>query len=202
MSFGRNNLLAQIGEALCTSGISVEDRYLAPAQIRALADCALARRARGDFAEARIGADRGVQRRAEIRGDLTCWIAPPLLPPEQVLLDDLEHLRRVLNARALLGLFDLELHYAWYPPGAGYARHIDQPQGRTQRRVSLVLYLNEAWEPASGGELRLFEAVGGHRDIEPIGGRLVSFLTAGREHAVMPARRDRFSISGWLRVRD
>jgi SM-20-related protein len=210
-------------------GVSVRDRFLTPAQIRALAECARLRRARGDFDAARIGSERSLQRREDIRGDATCWIVPPLSPAEQMLLEELERLRLELNREALLGLFELELHYAWYPPGAGYARHVDQPQGRAQRRVSLVLYLNENWTPGAGGELRIFDAAGGgrdgadsaahgrcdsaghgrpdmpterYRDIEPIAGRLVCFLTPGREHAVLPTQRDRLSISGWFRTRD
>jgi SM-20-related protein len=118
------------------------------------------------------------------------------------LLQELERLRLELNRETLLGLFELELQYAWYPPGTGYARHVDQPHGRTQRQVSLVLYLNEGWTPAAGGELRIFDAADGHRDIEPIAGRLVCFLTPGRAHAVLPTQRDRLSVSGWFRARD
>lgn len=194
--------LVSIDAGLTVDGISVQDGILAPARIRDLVDCANLRRERRDFAAARIGGDGGLQRRAEIRGDSICWIVPPLLPAEQILLQDLENLRLDLNAQAWLGLFELELHYAWYPPGAGYARHVDQPQGRAQRRVSLVLYLNEGWVPGAGGELRLFDPAGGHRDIEPVAGRLVCFLTPGREHAVLATRRDRLSISGWFRARD
>jgi SM-20-related protein len=182
--------------------ISVRDRFLAPAQIHSLVECAQLRRARGEFDAARIGGNGSLQRREEIRGDSTCWITAPLLPAEQVLLAELEGLRLALNREALLGLFELELHYAFYPPGAAYARHVDQPRGRAQRQVSLVLYLNEGWTPAAGGELRIFEAADGHRDIEPIAGRLVSFLTPGREHAVLPTRRDRLSVSGWFRARE
>ena len=171
---------------LWVSGVSVRDRFLPPAQIHALVECAHLRRARGDFDAARIGADDNLQRRQEIRGDSICWIAAPLLPAERILLDELEHLRLELNREAFLGLFDLELHYSWYPPGAGYARHVDQPQGRAQRQVSLVLYLNEDWRPAAAGELRFFDSANRHRDIEPIAGRLVHFLTPGREHAVLP----------------
>jgi SM-20-related protein len=187
---------------LRVDGISVRDRFLAPLQIRLLVECASLRRARGDFDAARIGSDRSLQRREEIRGDSTCWIAAPLMPPEQILLEELERLRLELNHASLLGLFELELHYAFYPPGAEYARHVDQPRGRAQRRVSLVLYLNEGWAPPAGGELRVFDAAGGHRDIEPIAGRLVCFLTPGREHAVLTTRCDRLSISGWFRARD
>ncbi len=165
-------------------------------------ECARLRRARGDFAAGRIGKDRTLQRREEIRGDSICWITPPLFPAELSLLGDLELLRLQLNREALLGLFELELHYAWYPPGAGYARHVDQPVGRAQRRVSLVLYLNEHWRPEAGGELRLFDANGGSRDIAPIAGRLVCFLTSEREHAVLPTRQNRLSVTGWLRARD
>ena len=183
-------------------GVWVRDRFLASSQIRALTDCAHLRRARGDFSLARIGGERSVQRRGDIRGDSTCWIIPPLLPAEQALLAELERLRLELNAHDLLGLFETELHYAWYPPGAGYARHVDQPQGRAQRQVSLVLYLNEDWAPAAGGALRIFFAAEHHRDIEPVAGRLVCFLTPGREHAVLPTQRDRLSISGWFRSRE
>jgi SM-20-related protein len=123
------------------------------------------------------------------------------LPAEQNLLEELELLRLQLNREAMLGLFDLELHYAWYAPGTGYVRHVDQPRGRAQRRVSLVLYLNEGWAPGAGGELRIFDADAGHRDIEPVAGRLTCFLTPGREHAVLPTQRDRFSVSGWFRAR-
>ena len=101
-----------------------------------------------------------------------------------------------------LGLFDLELHYALYPPGAGYALHVDQPQGTAQRKVSLVPYLNPQWnEETLWGALRIYEAGAQHCDIEPVGGRLVRFC-AGREHEVLLARRDRWSISGWYRGRD
>jgi SM-20-related protein len=196
----RNLVSIELG--LRVDGISIRDHFLAPSQIRSLVDCAHLRRKRGDFGAARIGGGRSLQRREEIRGDSTCWIIPPLLPAERTLVEEFERLRLELNREALLGLFELELHYAWYPPGTGYARHVDQPQGRAQRRVSLVLYLNEEWTPAAGGELRIFDAADRHRDIEPIAGRLVCFLTPGREHAVLPTQRDRLSVSGWFRARD
>jgi len=191
-----------IDAALKLDGIAVRDEFLATATIRALLGSAHLRRERGDFHAAHIGGGAGVQRREEIRGDFTCWIAAPLLPAEEALLEDLERLRLDLNRETMLGLFELELHYAWYPPGAGYERHVDQPLGRGQRQVSLVLYLNEGWTPGAGGELRIFDAAGGHRDIEPVAGRLACFLTPGREHAVLPTLRDRLSISGWFRARD
>ena len=191
-----------VDEALKVDGISVRDEFLAEARIRTLLECAQLRRERGQFHAAQVGGLRHAQRREEIRGDFTCWMTPPLLPAEQALSEDLERLRLQLNREAMLGLFELELHYAWYPPGAGYARHVDQPQGRTHRQVSLVLYLSAGWTPEAGGELRFFEAGGSHRDVAPLAGRMVCFLTPGREHAVLPTQRDRLSISGWFCARE
>jgi SM-20-related protein len=192
---------AAIAAALCARGLFVEDRYLDQTQVRELAACAQMRLARGEFAPARIGAARAVQRREEIRGDCTCWLAEPLFPAETALMGALEQLRLALNRHATLGLFDLELHYARYAPGAGYARHVDQPQGRDQRRVSVVLYLNSEWDFTHGGSLRIFDGAVAGRDIEPIGGRMVCFLTAGLEHEVLPSSRARLSVTGWFRVR-
>jgi SM-20-related protein len=187
---------------LNSRGISVRDRFVASAQTQALLQCAQARQARGDFAAARVGSRADAQRREDIRGDFTCWLREPLYPAERSLLDRLEELRLELNREATLGLFELELHYARYPPGAGYARHVDQPQGTTQRQVSLVLYLNADWQPADGGALRLHDSDDRTLDIEPVGGRLVCFLTPGRVHEVLTARRERLSISGWFRGRE
>jgi SM-20-related protein len=187
-------------EGLRSEGVAIRDRFLAVPEVKALADCAQARRDRGDFAAARIGGDRRLE--PDTRGDSICWLADPEFDAERRLLRSLEELRLALNGGALLGLFDLELHYAWYPPGAGYGRHVDQPQNRGHRRVSLVLYLNEDWRTSDGGALRYFQASGAYRDIDPVGGRLVAFLTEGREHEVTATQRPRLSLTGWYRSRE
>ena len=66
----------------------------------------------------------------------------------------------------------------------------------------MVLYLNPGWQPADGGVLRIYNADESFFTVEPIAGRLVCFLTAGREHEVMQARRERLSVSGWVRGRE
>jgi len=187
---------------LVSAGISIRDRFIALNQIHALRQCAQAREARGDFAPARVGGGAGVQRREDIRGDFTCWLREPFYPAEQRLLEQLEQLRLELNREAYLGLFELESHYARYPPGAGYARHVDQIRQNAARKVSMVLYLNVDWAPDDGGALRLYESDARTLDVEPLGGRLVCFLTPGREHEVLAARRERLSISGWFRGRE
>ena len=186
---------------LGSQGLSVQERFVSRAEASRLRECADLREARGDFSAARIGGSGAQQRLEDIRGDFTCWLREPLLAPERNLLQRLEELRLELNREAFLGLFELELHYAKYPPGAGYARHVDQPRGSAQRKVSVVLYLNSHWRPEDGGALRIYhgdEII----DLEPLEGRLVCFLTADREHEVLAARRERLSVSGWFRGRD
>jgi SM-20-related protein len=195
-------LFERILEQLRADGISVSDGFLPPSAVRALADCAALRRARGDFVEARIGADRGLQRREDVRGDLICWLAGALFPAETEVLGALEQLRLCLNEGAYLGLLDLELHYAWYPSGAAYSRHVDRPRGRSARRVSLALYLNERRSPSEGGALRIQGDDGRFRDIEPVGGRLVLFLSESREHEVLLTQVARLSLTGWFRGRE
>ena len=195
-------LIADLARSFCRDGLCVRDGFLDAAELAALAASAEARFARGEFAPARIGAPQETQRRDEIRGDSICWLAAPLCRAETSLLARIESLRLALNREGTLGLFDLELHYARYAPGAGYARHLDQPHDRNHRRVSLVLYLNADWPDAAGGALRIYEAHAQYRDVAPRGGRLVLFPSADREHEVLAADRVRWSLTGWLRTRD
>ena len=192
------------GAELIATGISIRDHFAGPSQIDALLKCVEIRKSRGEFAPARIGSRGALQRRADVRGDLTCWLCEPLHAAERGLLAQFEELRLELNREAFLGLFELELHHAWYPPGARYSRHVDQHHnsaGSAQRLLSVVLYLNKHWDAADEGVLRIYGTAEHALDIEPVAGRLVCFLTPGREHAVLPAKRDRYSISGWFRAR-
>jgi SM-20-related protein len=187
---------------LRASGISIRDQFVSGADVLALRECARTRELRGDFAPARIGRQGAERRRDHIRGDFTCWLSEPLLRAERLLMRRLEELRLQLNRDAFLGLFELELHYARYPAGAAYSRHVDQPMGSTQRKVSLVLYLNQDWQPTDGGILRIHITNDQFVDVEPIAGRLVCFLTPGREHEVLQAQCERLSIGGWFRGRE
>jgi SM-20-related protein len=191
-----------VSEQLIRCGVAVQDQFLTGAEVLELTECLEARRTSGGFKAAQVGSGQNLRRRPEIRGDSTCWLDAPLMAPEVRLLDSLEELRLQLNRAALLGLFELELHYAAYPPSAGYARHVDQPRGNNRRQVSLVLYLNRQWHAGAGGELRIYDADEGYRDVEPIGGRLVCFMTEAREHCVLPTLRERLSITGWFGTRD
>lgn len=190
------------GAALAARGFFIEDDFLCASELIALRACAERRRELGEFAPAAVGAGRNLKHLPAERGDATAWLQEPLQDAERALLGRLEEFRRELNSTQYLGLFDLELHYACYPCGSRYARHVDQPVGRGQRLVSVVLYLNADWSEDDGGELRLYESNDRWQAVLPRGGRLVCFVTAGRQHEVRAARRERISLTGWFRARD
>jgi SM-20-related protein len=188
-----------IAVALSAHGACRIAGFPAPELAQALREDA--RRLQRDDALARAAVGRAGTRalRDDIRGDATLWLDDPRCgDAARDYLQRLDALRVRLNQRLFLGLAEVEAHYAAYPPGAGYARHRDRFRDSDARVVSLVTYLNPAWRPGDGGELRLhFE--NGSVDIAPRDGS-VCFLSE-LEHEVLPAIRERFSIAAWMRRR-
>ncbi|WP_449427022.1 2OG-Fe(II) oxygenase [Rhodanobacter umsongensis] len=191
--------VSRVTNALATDGWCVVPDLLSAAQTQALAaECRAMHEAR-QLTPARVGATRTA---TPWRGDSTHWFqAGAMSAPQQAFSDRLDALRRAFNRELMLGLVECESHYAVYPPGAGYARHIDRLRDNDARVVSAVFYLNEGWQHADGGALRLYLDGGSHRDIYPHAGKLLLFLSAQFEHEVLPATRDRMSVACWMRQR-
>jgi SM-20-related protein len=193
--------LERLLDRFAAEGHAVQDDWLPDAWITALAAAAERRAAAGELKPARIGRGSTLRRATAVRGDRIAWLDPEDAEPAVArLLTVLEALRVACNRRTWLGLFELEAHFAHYPPGTGYARHCDSFVDGADRVLSVVLYLNPDWRPDDGGELILYPATGPVA-IEPRAGRLVVFGSAELEHEVRPARRDRYSIAGWFRRR-
>lgn len=142
-----------------------------------------------------------------VRSDRIHWLQRGS-PAGDRYLDFAEALREGMNSRLFLGLFDYEVHYACYEPGAFYGRHRDAFAGRRNRIVSTVLYLNADWHEGDGGELLLYGDQGGEQGgtpllrVQPVLNRLVLFLSERFPHEVLPAVRERYSLAGWFRIRE
>jgi SM-20-related protein len=160
----------------------------------------------GGFRHAGVGRGTGLQIRPEVRTDRVSWLDPHAGSPAQRLyLHALEEVRQAINREVFLGLFDFEGHLAIYPPGSYYRKHLDQFRDIGRRTVSCVLYLNRDWTREDGGQLRLYtdpNAPSHYEEILPLGGQLVTFLSARFLHEVLPSRRHRVSLTGWFRRRD
>ena len=110
-------------------------------------------------------------------------------------------LQQTLNRELYLGLAELEWHFARYPAGSFYQRHLDQHRDQDTRAVTVVQYLNRDWTENDGGQLRIYLDAENQIDVTPHGGTLVVFLSNRFEHEVLPARRERLSLTGWYRRR-
>ena len=113
----------------------------------------------------------------------------------------MDSLRQAINPGLVPGLEDFECHFALYPPGAFYRRHLDRFRDDDRRAVSAVFYLNQDWQPEDGGQLRMFLADDVEHDVQPQAGCLVVFLSGEVPHEVLPAGRERLSLTGWFRRR-
>ena len=195
----RSHEFSTATSALADDGWCVLPGLLPLAQTRALADECAAMHDAKRLLPARVGAGRTA---SSLRGDSTHWFPTVAMSaPQQAFADRMEALRVALSRELMLGLVDCESHYAVYRPGAGYARHLDCLRDNDARVVSAVFYLNDTWQEADGGALRLYLADGSHRDIYPHAGNLLLFLSAQFEHEVLPATRDRMSVACWMRQR-
>ncbi|MBL7850525.1 MAG: 2OG-Fe(II) oxygenase [Cyclobacteriaceae bacterium] len=133
----------------------------------------------------------------QVRGDFIQWIDPArATPAERIYLDRVRELLLFLNQALFLSLKDIEIHRTVYPPGTRYQRHLDQFKSDDHRKLSVICYLNTDWTPDQGGQLRLY-LDSGTLDILPEGGKLAIFRSDLIEHEVLPATRERYSLTGW-----
>lgn len=135
-----------------------------------------------------------------VRRDRILWLSPEHEIEHQY-LKVMDHLRVQLNRALFLGLFDYECHLAHYPKGAFYKKHLDAFKGRSNRQLTTVFYLNNDWQDDDGGQLVIYGERGSVLEvIKPQRGTLVVFLSDRFVHEVLPAQRDRLSITGWFRL--
>jgi SM-20-related protein len=194
-------LLLRIVDDLATQGWSQQNIFLPVGLTRELAAECHKRAAEGELAPAAVGRGPTSEIREGIRGDRIQWIEPGQALACDSYLQLMDSLREALNRGLYLGLEDFESHFALYPPGAFYLRHVDRFRDDDRRMVSAVVYLNDAWLPEHGGQLRMYLNGVTEHDVVPIGGCLVVFLSGEVPHEVMPATRNRLSLTGWFRRR-
>lgn len=137
-----------------------------------------------------------------IRGDYIFWLdEQDTSAAAQLFFAKINEFITYINATCYLGINEKEFHYAVYPEGTFYKRHLDVFQNDKRRRLSLVCYLNdENWLPEYGGELVIYKD-SGDVVVYPEKGRVVIFDSQTLEHEVKPVQQKRYSITGWLKTR-
>lgn len=151
--------------------------------------------------EAGIGRGQQHHLRKDIRGDAIHWLDRASEAQRHYLMA-MEDLQQALNQSLFLGLFEYEAHFAHYPPGAFYQRHLDSFRGRANRVISTVGYLNPDWPAEGGGEMVLYQPDDPSQEVArvvPEAGTFACFLSETIPHEVLPTRQPRASIAGWFR---
>ncbi len=198
--FKGKNILDWV-DKLSDKDFVIIEEALPTEQLNELLNCFEERRKEDKFRKAAIGVSGQKQIDRSIRGDNIFWLDKN---SEDVRIKNffvmMDYVQDNLNRYCFLSLSDYEFHFAHYPPGTFYKRHLDQFQGRNNRLISIVFYLNETWEKSYGGQLRLFFEKD-KIDIDPLFGRLVMFKSAVLEHEVLTTFKDRYSITGWMLYR-
>ncbi|MFD2932546.1 2OG-Fe(II) oxygenase [Spirosoma flavum] len=200
-----NLLFEPIIDGILTDGYGIADNFLTSDEVVALAKSLRQRRGMGQFR----GAGTGNQLLAVVnasRGDEILWLEEATTAPDEVaFLQRIGEFVEYVNQTCYLGLCDYEFHYAVYPPGTVYKRHLDQFHSDSRRKLSIICYLNTDWHEADGGQLALYlPKINGGKEqqitISPMGGRLVCFESGRLEHEVLPAICERLSVTGWLKT--
>lgn len=204
----RNNLHLwdQIADGLAGPGYLVLDNQLPAEMVKNLLQRLGEVRA-DSMRPAGIGRGQELHQNQQVRGDSIAWhsMGDPI---EAEFLSWMDELRQALNQCLYLGLMDYESHFAVYPAGSFYQKHLDsfremQSDNRPRRKISTVLYLNPEWTTDKAGELIIYDEKGESilESVSPILGRMVIFVSDRFPHEVKAASETRCSIAGWFRCR-
>lgn len=193
--------LSAIVDDLASQGWSQQADFLPAELVSALAAECRRRAGDGQLNPAGVGRGGTLEVREAIRGDHIRWLEPGESSACDRYLDTMDALRQAINQGLFIGLEDYECHFALYPPGAFYRRHLDRFRDDDRRAVSAVIYLNQDWQSGDGGELRMFLDDQRVHDVAPTAGTLVVFLSGDVPHEVLAAGRERLSLTGWFRRR-
>ncbi|WP_069130957.1 2OG-Fe(II) oxygenase [Rhodohalobacter halophilus] len=147
--------------------------------------------------KAGIGASGEFQIKSSVRGDFIYWLDEERDVEISGFFDLKNELIEKLRRFCFLSLSGSEFHIAKYPEGSHYDRHLDQFNERSNRQITVLIYLNENWKKGDGGELVIYKE---QEEIlvEPVARRLLLFKSDVIEHEVLKTNVSRYSLTGWL----
>jgi SM-20-related protein len=193
----------QLADDLSENGYGIIESFLSDDEVLAILNVLDDYKEAGDLRRAGIGQAENLQLDKSQRGDLIRWIEPQKAKdPTQVYLDRMRELMQFINRTCFLSLKDFEFHYTLYPVGTFYKRHLDQFKHDDHRKLSVICYLNFDWQDEDGGQLRMYKPTSHGEDaidVLPVAGRMVCFRSDLLEHEVLPTKKERKSLTGWMR---
>jgi len=188
-----------IAKKLNSTGLCICPDFFSLRQLNTTRDDLNGIHQNGLFKRAGTGHGDGKTMGDSTRSDEIHWLDRDTQNSAQSLLwRRVDALKVAFNHTLFLGLRNFEGHYAVYPKGGFYGRHLDCFRDGGDRVITFILYLNQNWLAVDGGRLRIHGAKGSHRDVDPEGGTMVCFMSADSEHEVLLNHSPRFSFTGWF----
>jgi len=186
-------------QGLLDKGFGSVDNWFSDSEIRSLRQSLVTHYDQKHFHEARIGKNENFQKHKLIRTDQVHWLDKDIAnAAETRFFDKMDGFVSYLNETCFTGLQNYEFHYAIYPSGSFYKKHVDRFKNDNSRLFSFVAYLTEKWEDGDGGELVLY-LKGESVLVIPSPGKVV-FFPSELEHEVLLSKSERMSLTGWLKV--
>lgn len=147
--------------------------------------------------KAGIGSMDEFQIDRSIRGDVIYWLDKERDQKLESFFCLMDELMLALRRYCFLSLSGSEFHIAKYPAGTHYERHLDQFSERSNRQITVLIYLNRNWKDGDGGELKMYVENETYL-VKPIAKRLLLFKSGSIEHEVLKTNVPRYSLTGWL----
>ena len=186
-------------EGFITNKIGISEAFLGVALAADLQENLLRLNLNGKMIQAGIGNDAVRDTTQKIRSDKTCWLEKGTQnAAEMEFMDMIRQFMEHLNRTCFTGLNACEFHYALYEEGSFYARHKDRFKNDSNRKYSMISYLNNDWVAADGGALVVHQAEY-TQQILPNIQKAIFFQSDVLEHEVAVAHRPRMSLTGWLK---
>lgn len=203
LEFVENPLFETIISDLINQKYSVVNDFFSSEEVVLLRESLLAKYEADKFKKSAIGNRVNEEIDKTVRGDFILWMDEKNAnETENIFFNKINELVGYLNKTCFLGILYKEFHYAVYPKGTFYKRHLDTFQNDDRRKLSIVCYLNEDnWLVENGGELTIYTE-NNELDILPLPGKVVIFESQILEHEVKVVKEsERLSITGWLKTR-
>ncbi len=202
-----NPIYEKIIDDLSNQKYSISDFFFSTEETKQLREAIIRKENKKDFHQAAVGSSVNEQIVKSIRGDKIRWIDEEnKTETEEIFFSKVNDFIEYLNLTCYMGIEESEFHYAIYPEGTFYQKHVDAFKNDDRRTLSIVLYLNdEEWKDEFGGQLTLYledeNKAEKELDILPLAGRLAVFDSKSIPHEVKTVNRPRYSITGWLKTR-
>jgi SM-20-related protein len=179
--------------------VGIDNKFLSDALSKGLQNNIHQLENDGLLVAAGIGNESIKDEQQKMRGDKIYWmdIAHDNIF-EQEFLHRVDGFIEHLNRTCYTGINGYEFHYALYEKGSSYKKHKDQFKNDSDRKYSLINYLNENWLEENGGKLKLYQEEG-VQHVSPNAQTAVFFKSDEMIHEVMVSNRSRMSITGWLK---